>query len=38
VIILAKSHIKMVINWPRTFQFEPILSSKHICNYLGVLT
>jgi hypothetical protein len=37
-IILAKSHTEMVINWPSTFQFEPILLSKHICNCLGVLT
>jgi hypothetical protein len=28
----------MVINWPSTFQFEPILFSKCICNCLGVLT
>jgi hypothetical protein len=37
-IISAKSHTEMVINWPRTFQFEPLLFSKHICNCLGVLT
>jgi hypothetical protein len=37
-IILMKSHIEMVINWPSTFQFEPILFSKCICNCLGVFT
>jgi hypothetical protein len=37
VIISAKSHTKMVINQPSTFQFEHILFSKHICNCLGVL-
>jgi hypothetical protein len=37
-IILAKRHTKMVINRPSTFQFEPILFSKCICNCLEVLT
>jgi hypothetical protein len=37
-IISAKSHTKMVINRSSTFQFEPVLFSKHICNHLGFLT
>jgi hypothetical protein len=37
-IVSAKSHTEMVINRPSTFQFEPILFSKPICNCLGVLT
>jgi hypothetical protein len=37
-IVSMKSHTKVVINWPSTFQVEPILFSKCICNCLGVLT
>ncbi len=37
-IVLAKSHTKIVINQPSTFQFEPVPFSKHVCNCLGVLT
>jgi hypothetical protein len=37
-IVSTKSHTEVVINWPSTFQFEPILFSKCICNCLGVLT
>jgi hypothetical protein len=37
-IVSMESHTKMVINWSSTFQFEPILFSKRICNCLGVLT
>jgi hypothetical protein len=37
-VISVKSHTKMVINRPCTFQLEPVLFSKHICNRLGVLT
>jgi hypothetical protein len=37
-IVSTKSHTEMVINRSSTFQFEPILFSKRICNCLGVLT